>query len=41
MKTRKYRRAIIVAALLSALGLLPLGGAAQVEEARARIDGMV
>lgn len=38
---KEYRRGVLVAALLSALWLLPLAAAAQVEEARARIDGMV
>ncbi|MFQ5927229.1 MAG: hypothetical protein ACE5MH_07320 [Terriglobia bacterium] len=41
MKTRKYRKAVFAAALLSALWLLPVAAAAQVEEAQARIDGMV
>ncbi len=40
MKTTKHRKAVFVLALLGAL-LLPLGLAAQVEEARVRIDGMV
>ncbi len=40
MRTREYRKAVFVAAVLAAL-LLPQGLAAQVEEARVRIDGMV
>ena len=39
MKMKKYCHAFFRAALLGAL-LLPLGAAAQVEEARVRIDGM-
>lgn len=38
---KEHRRAAFVAALLGLLWLLPLGAAAQVEEARVRIDGMV
>ncbi|MFQ5817271.1 MAG: hypothetical protein ACE5H2_04845 [Terriglobia bacterium] len=41
MNTRQYRKAAFAAALLTALWLLPLGLAAQVEEARTRIDGLV
>jgi len=41
MKRRKYSRAVLAAALLGALWLPALPAAAQVEEARARIDGMV
>jgi hypothetical protein len=40
MRTREYRKTVFVAAVLAAL-LLPQGLAAQVEEARVRIDGMV
>ncbi len=40
MKMRKYRKAVFLGTLLGAL-LLPAVAAAQVEEARARIDGMV
>ena len=40
MKLPKYRKAAFVGALLGAL-LFPALVAAQVEEARARIDGMV
>ncbi len=40
MRTREYRKIVFVAAVLAAL-LLPQGLAAQVEEARVRIDGMV
>ena len=41
MKLKRDRAAFVVAALLGALCLLPLGAAAQVEEARVRIDGTV
>ncbi len=40
MREGNYRKAALVGALLAAL-LLPLVAAAQVEEARVRIDGMV
>lgn len=40
MRARRYRRTA-GAALLGFLWLLPLSAAAQVEEARVRIDGMV
>ena len=40
MKTKEYRKTVFVAAVLASL-LLPQGLAAQVEEARVRIDGMV
>ena len=40
MMNTHYRKAICVTALLGAL-LLPIRVAAQVEEARVRIDGMV
>lgn len=41
MKKRQFQKTVFVAALLGTLWLLPLVAAAQVEEARARIDGMV
>lgn len=41
MRTRNRRTVVLSTALLSALWLLPLVLAAQVEEARARIDGIV
>ena len=40
MKTKKSRTILLVAALLGGLSLAPVL-LAQVEEARARIDGMV
>jgi hypothetical protein len=40
MSTRKTGKILFMLALLGAL-LLPVRGAAQVEEARVRIDGMV
>lgn len=41
MNARRNHRVLAAVALLAALGLLPLGAAAQVEEARVRVDGMV
>lgn len=41
MNRTNYRRTVFVTAMVAALWLLPLGAAAQIEEARVRIDGMV
>lgn len=40
MKTSKYREAVVGAALLALLGLVPIPAVAQVESAQVRIDGM-
>ncbi len=40
MKAKHYPRAVVGAALLGLLWLLPLAAAAQVEKAEVRIDGM-
>jgi hypothetical protein len=41
MSAKRGNRKLAWVAVLSILGLLPLGAGAQVEEARARVDGMV
>lgn len=39
--TGKSQKTIFMMMLMGSLSLLPLGAFAQVEEARARVDGMV
>jgi hypothetical protein len=41
MMDAKYRATLLLLGLLALLGMLPLAAAAQVEEARVQIDGMV
>lgn len=40
MRGRHYRKTVVGLGLLALLFVLPLAATAQVEEARARIDGM-